>query len=384
MNFDLNEDQQILQRTVREFARNRIAPQAEALDREHRYPKEIVAEMAEMGLLGVSVPEEYGGAGMDPVSYVIAVEEISAACASTGVIMSVNNSLACDPILKFGTEAQKQEFLTPLASGEKLGCFGLSEPDAGSDAAAQRTTAEDKGDHWLLNGTKNFITNAHDADVCVVFAMTDRSEGHRGISGFILPMDTEGVSLPPREDKMGITASSTGQIVLENCRLPKDALLGEVGQGFKVAMYTLDCGRVGIAAQALGIGRAAFETALRYSTERKAFGKTISEHQAIQFMLADMATEVEAARLLAYKAAWLKDQGRDYDKLAAMAKVYASEVAVRAATKAVQIHGGYGYTTEYDVERYYREAKLFEIVEGTSEIQRIVIANRVLKEARRG
>lgn len=380
MNFDLNEDQQILQRTVREFARNRVAPGAEERDKEHRYPKEVVAEMAEMGLLGVSIPEAYGGAGMDPVSYVIAMEEISAACASTGVIMSVNNSLVCDPILKFGTEAQKQEFLVPLASGEKLGCFGLSEPDAGSDAAAQRTTAEDQGDHWVLNGTKNFITNAHDADVCVVFAMTDRAAGHRGISAFILPMDTEGVSLPPREDKMGITASSTGQIVLESCRLPKSALLGELGKGFGVAMYTLDCGRIGIAAQALGIGRAAFETALRYATERRAFGKTISEHQAIQFMLADMATRLDAGRLLTYQAALQKEKKVRHSMESSMAKLFSSEAANAVAKDAIQVLGGYGYLREYSVERNFRDAKITEIYEGTSEIQRIVIASTVLRD----
>jgi len=380
MNFDLSEDQQILQRTVREFAKNRVAPQAEALDREHRFPAELVAEMGEMGLMGVTVPDEYGGAGMDPVSYVIAMEEISAACASTGVIMSVNNSLVCDPILKFGTEEQKQTWLTPLASGEKLGCFGLSEPEAGSDAAAQRTTAEDKGDHFLINGTKNFITNAHDADVCVLIAMNDRSAGHRGITAFIAPMDAEGVSLSPKEDKLGITASSTGQIIYENVRLPKDALLGEVGKGFKVAMYTLDCGRIGIAAQALGIGRAAFETALRYSTERKTFGKTISEHQAIQFMLADMATRIDAARLLTYRAALLKEKKVRHSKESAQAKLFAAESANAVAKDAVQVLGGYGYLREYGVERNFRDAKITEIYEGTSEIQRIVIANTLLKE----
>jgi butyryl-CoA dehydrogenase len=380
MNFDLTEDQQILQRTVREFARDRVAPLAEELDREHRYPAELVAEMAEMGLMGVAVPEDYGGAGMDPVSYVIAMEEISAACASTGVIMSVNNSLVCDPILKFGTEEQKQQYLVPLASGETLGCFGLSEPEAGSDAAAQRTTAEDKGDHWLIEGTKNFITNAHDADVCVLIAMTDRAQGHRGISAFIAPMDAEGISLSPKEDKLGITASSTGQIVFEGCRLPKEALLGEVGKGFKVAMYTLDCGRIGIAAQALGIGRAAFEAALRYSTERKTFGKPISEHEAIQFMLADMATRMDAARLLTYRAAIRKREQARHSSESAMAKLFSAEAANAVAKDAVQVLGGYGYLREYGVERNFRDAKITEIYEGTSEIQRIVIANTLLRE----
>ena len=379
MNFDLTEEQQILQRTVRAFSRERVAPQAEALDREHRYPAELVREMAEMGLLGVSVPEAYGGAGMDALSYVIAIEEISAGCASTGVIMSVNNSLVCDPILKFGTEEQKQEFLVPLASGEVLGCFGLSEPDAGSDAAAQRTTAEDKGDHWLINGTKNFITNAHEAGTCVLIAMTDRSAGHRGISAFIAPMQHEGVSLSPKENKLGIRASSTSQIIYESCRLPKTALLGEVGKGFKVAMYTLDCGRIGIAAQALGIGRAALETALGYALERKTFGKPIGEHQAIQFKLADMATELDAARLLTYRAALLKQQKVPHSKESAMAKLYASEASNKIAKEAVQILGGYGYLREYGVERNFRDAKITEIYEGTSEIQRLVIASALLR-----
>ncbi len=379
MNFDLTEEQQILQRTVREFARNRVAPLAEELDRDHRYPAELIEEMADMGLMGVAIPDDYGGAGMDPVSYVIAMEEISAACASTGVIMSVNNSLVCDPILKFGTEGQKQEFLTPLASGEKLGCFGLSEPDAGSDAAAQRTVAEDRGDHWEINGTKNFITNAHEADLCVLIAMTDRSAGHRGISAFIAPMKHDGVSLTPKEDKLGIRASSTSQIVFEGCKLPKAALLGEVGKGFKVAMYTLDCGRIGIAAQGLGIARAALQTSLQYSTERKTFGKPISGHQAIQFKLADMATSLDAARLLTYRAALRKGQGARHSKESAMAKLYSSEVANDIARDAIQILGGYGYLREYQVERNFRDAKITEIYEGTSEIQRLVIASALLR-----
>ena len=380
MNFELAEHQKILQRNVREFAKRQVAPLAEELDREHRYPAEIVAQMAELGLMGVAVPEEYEGAGMDAMSYVVAVEEISAACASTGVIMSVNNSLVCDPILKFGTEEQKRTWLAPLASGRMLGCFGLSEPDAGSDAAAQRTVAEDKGDHFLVSGTKNFITNAHDAQVCVLLAMTDRSKGHRGISAFIAPMDADGVSVGPKEDKLGIRASSTGQIIFDGCRLPKDALLGEVGKGFGVAMYTLDCGRIGIAAQALGIGRAALETALRYSGERKTFGRPIGEHQAIQFMLADMATRLDAARMLTYRAAILKDKGVRHSKESSMAKLSASEAANAIAKDAIQVLGGYGYLREYAVERNFRDAKITEIYEGTNEIQRIVIANALLRD----
>ncbi|MFH2011015.1 MAG: acyl-CoA dehydrogenase [bacterium] len=379
MDFDLSEEQQILQRTVRELARERVAPQAAEADREHRYPAELMGELAAMGLMGVAVPEEYGGAGMDPVCYVIAIEELSVACASTGVIASVNNSLVCDPILKFGTEEQKQEHLIPLASGEKLGCFALSEPEAGSDAAAQRTVARDCGDHWRIDGTKNFITNAHEADTCVLIAMTDRAAGHRGISAFIAPMRHEGVSVSPKEDKLGIRASSTSQLLYDGCRLPKSALLGEVGEGFKVAMYTLDCGRIGIAAQALGIGRAALETALRYSTERKTFGMPICGHQAIQFKLADMATNLDAARLLTYRAALLKAQKRRHTKESAMAKLFASEVANDITREAIQVLGGYGYLREYGVERNFRDAKITEIYEGTSEMQRLVIANALLK-----
>jgi butyryl-CoA dehydrogenase len=293
--------------------------------------------------------------------------------------MSVNNSLVCDPILKFGTEAQKREFLEPLASGAQLGCFALSEPEAGSDAAAQRTVAADRGDHWEINGTKNFITNAHEADRCVLIAMTDRAQGHRGISAFIAPMKHEGVSLSPKEDKLGIRASSTSQILYEGCRLPKSALLGEVGRGFKVAMYTLDCGRIGIAAQAVGIARGALARALRYATERKAFGTPISGHQAIQFKLADMATHLDAARLLTYRAALLKGRGERHTSESAMAKLFSSTVANDVAREAVQILGGYGYLREYQVERAFRDAKITEIYEGTSEIQRLVIANALLK-----
>jgi butyryl-CoA dehydrogenase len=380
MNFELTEEQQILQRTVREFARKRVAPAAMENDEKHRFPADLIKEMAELGLMGMAVPEAYGGAGMDGIAYVLAMEEISTACASTGVIMSVNNSLVCDPILKFGTEAQKQQFLVPLASGQQLGCFGLSEPEAGSDAAAQRTVAEDAGDHWVINGTKNFITNAHEADVCVLMAMNDRSLGHKGITAFIAPMHAPGVTLGKKEDKLGIRASSTSQIVFEGYRLPKDAVLGEVGQGFKVAMYTLDCGRIGIAAQALGIGRAALETATRYALERKTFGKPIAEHQAIQFKLADMATQLEGARLLTYRAADLKTRKLRHSKESAMAKVFASEAANAIAKEAVQILGGNGYCREYLVERFYRDAKITEIYEGTSEIQRLVIASALLRE----
>jgi butyryl-CoA dehydrogenase len=378
--FELTEEQQMLQTMARDFAQKEVLPKAAEIDKNHRHPAELVKRMAELGLLGVAVPEEYGGSGMDNVSYALAMEEISRACASTGVIMSVNNSLVCDPIMRFGTEAQKREFLAPLASGQKLGCFALSEPEAGSDAAAQTTTALPDGDAWVLQGTKNWITNGPVADVCVLFAMTDRSKGHRGISAFIVPMKTPGVRAGEPDDKLGIRGSKSSQVFLDDARLPKDALLGEVGQGFKVAMSTLDGGRIGIAAQALGIARACLEDSVDYALQRKTMGQPIAYHQAISFKLADMATEIEAARLLTLRAAYLKDAGQAYGKAAAMAKLYASDVANRAAREAIQIFGGNGYVTEFPVERHFRDAKITEIYEGTSEIQRIVIANHVLKE----
>ena len=380
MRFELTEEQQMLQTMARDFAQKEVLPKAAEIDKNHRHPAELVKRMAELGLLGVAVPEEYGGSGMDNVSYALAMEEISRACASTGVIMSVNNSLVCDPILRFGTEAQKREFLTPLASGQKLGCFALSEPEAGSDAAAQTTTATPDGDTWVLQGTKNWITNGPVADVCVLFAMTDRSKGHRGISTFIVPMNTPGVRAGEPDDKLGIRGSKSSQIFLDEARLPRSALLGEVGQGFKVAMSTLDGGRIGIAAQALGIARACLEDSVDYALQRKTMGQAIAYHQAISFKLADMATELEAARLLTLRAAYLKDAGQAYGKAAAMAKLYASDVANRAAREAIQIFGGNGYVTEFPVERHFRDAKITEIYEGTSEIQRIVIANHLLKE----
>jgi butyryl-CoA dehydrogenase len=378
--FELTEEQQMLQTMARDFAQKEVLPKAAEIDKNHRHPAELVKRMAELGLLGVAVPEAYGGSGMDNVSYALAMEEISRACASTGVIMSVNNSLVCDPILRFGTEAQKRAFLTPLASGQKLGCFALSEPEAGSDAAAQTTTALPDGDGWVLQGTKNWITNGPVADVCVLFAMTDKSKGHRGISAFIVPMNTPGVRAGEPDDKLGIRGSKSSQIFLDEARLPKDALLGEVGQGFKVAMSTLDGGRIGIAAQALGIARACLEDSVDYALQRKTMGQAIAYHQAISFKLADMATELEAARLLTLRAAYLKDAGQPYGKAAAMAKLYASDIANRAAREAIQIFGGNGYVTEFPVERHFRDAKITEIYEGTSEIQRIVIANHLLKE----
>jgi butyryl-CoA dehydrogenase len=382
VDFSLTDEQEMLRTMARDFATKEVLPKAAAIDREHRHPAELVKRMAELGLLGVAVPDEYGGSGMDNVSYALAMEEISRACASTGVIMSVNNSLVCDPIMRFGTEAQKREFLVPLAQGRKLGCFALSEPEAGSDAAAQTTTArvDEATGEWLLQGTKNWITNGPVADVCVLFAMTDKPAGHRGISAFIVPMDTPGVRCGEPDDKLGIRGSKSSQIFLDDARLPASALLGEVGQGFKVAMSTLDGGRIGIAAQAVGIARACLEDALAYALERKTFGKPIAHHQAIQWKLADMATETDAARLMTLCAAAMKDAGEAYGKQAAMAKLLASDVANRAAREAVQIFGGNGFVTEYPVERHFRDAKITEIYEGTSEIQRIVIANHLIKE----
>ena len=379
MQFEPTEEQRAVQTTAREFATAEVLPKAAEIDREHRHPAELVKRMAELGFLGIAVPDEYGGSGLDNVSYALAMEEVSRACASTGVIMSVNNSLVCDPIYRFGTEVQKKEWLVPLASGKLLGCFALSEPEAGSDAAAQKTTAEKSGDTWTINGTKNWITNGPVADVCVLFTMNDKAAGHKGITAFILPMKTKGVRVGTPDDKLGIRGSKSSQIFLDDVKLPDSLLLGSVGGGFKVAMSTLDGGRIGIAAQALGIARAALEDSLAYAQQRRTFGKPIAQHQAIQFKLADMATEIDAARLLVLRAAWLKDSKLPYGKEAAMAKLYASDVANKAAREAIQIFGGNGYVTEYPVERHFRDAKITEIYEGTSEIQRLVIAGHLAK-----
>lgn len=380
MNFQLNEDQLMLQGMCREFAEKELKPVAGENDQLGRYPSEQVKKLAELGLMGVAIPDSEGGSGMDVVSYVVAMEEISAGCASTGVIMSVNNSLYCDPVYKFANAEQKKTWLRPYASGEKLGCFALTEPGNGSDAGAAKTTAVVDGDDYIINGQKAWITNAHEADAAIVFATTDRSLKHRGISAFLVPMDAKGVELGKHEDKLGIRASSTAVISFDDCRVPKSNMLGEPGTGFKIAMMTLDGGRIGIAAQALGIAKAAFEAARDYAKERVAFGSPIAEKQAIQFMLADMATELDAARLLTLRAASLKDQGAKFTSEAAMAKLMASEVAMKVATKAVQIFGGNGYVKEYPVERHFRDAKITEIYEGTSEIQRWVIAANLLKD----
>jgi butyryl-CoA dehydrogenase len=380
MVFDLTEEQRMIQETARNFAQKEVLPKAAELDESGRYPGELVGKMAELGFLGVAVPEEYGGAGMDNICYAIAMEEIARACASTAVIMSVNNSLVCDPLLKFGTEEQKRKYLVPLASGRKLGCFALTEPGAGSDAGSQKTTAVRNGDHYIVNGTKNFITNAPEADTCILFTMTAKEKKQKGITAFILDMRLEGVTIGKHEKKMGIKASPTSSILLEDVKIPLEDRLGNEGDGFKVAMSTLDGGRIGIASQAIGIARASLEDALAYAKERKQFGQAIAEFQAIQWMLADMATEIDAARLLAYRAAWLKDRKARYSKESAMAKLYASEAAMRAGVKGIQIHGGYGYLKEYPAERHFRDAKITEIYEGTSEIQRLIISSALLKD----
>jgi butyryl-CoA dehydrogenase len=391
MNFDLTEEQALVQKTARDFARREIEPRAAELDKTARWPAEIVARMGELGFLGMAVPAELGGAGLDNVSYALVVEEISAACASSGVIMSVNNSLFCDPLLKFGTEAQKQEILAPTASGKMLGCFGLTEPTSGSDARTMLTVAEKQGDgSFVLNGSKNFITVGPEAEHALVFAVTGHPGGRPRApsdpdpekprhTALLVRRGTPGYTLSPHDEKMGIKAAHSCTIFFENVRVPASHVLGEEGQGFKIAMATLDGGRVGIAAQAVGIARAAFDKAAAYAKERTAFHKPIASLQAIQFMLSDMAVEIDAARLLTLRAARMKDEGARHTPESSMAKLFASEMATRVTHKALQIFGGYGYTTEYGVERHYRDARITEIYEGTSEIQRIVIASSVLK-----
>jgi alkylation response protein AidB-like acyl-CoA dehydrogenase len=379
MNFQLGEEQLMVRNTARQFAQEEIAPSAVDRDVKGEFPHEIVRKLAELGFMGMIVPSEWGGAGFDMISYVLAVEEISKVDASCGVIMSVNNSLVCWPINEYANNEQKERFLRPLATGKMLGAFALSEPEAGSDATQQKTTATMDGDYYVLEGAKNWITNGTTADVSLVFASTDRSKGHRGISAFLVEKNTPGFERGKKEDKLGIRGSDTCSLSFTSCRVPKVNRLGMEGQGFKIAMETLNGGRIGIAAQALGIAGAAFEAALKYSKERRAFGKPIAELQAIQFKLAEMSTQVEAARWLTYKAAAMKDAGENIIQAAAAAKLYASKIAVEAALEAIQIHGGYGYVREYLVERYLRDAKITEIYEGTSEIQRIVIARELLR-----
>lgn len=378
MNFDLTEEHLMIRQAARDFAQNDCKPGVIERDSTMTFPKEQVRKMAELGFLGMMVSPEYGGGGMDTLSYVIAMEEISKIDASCSVIMSVNNSLVCWGLEEFGTEEQKQKYLVPLAKGEKIGAFCLSEPEAGSDATSQRTTAIDMGDHYLLNGTKNWITNGGSASTYLVIAQTDVSKGHRGINVLVVEKGMPGFEVAKKEDKLGIRASDTHTLLFNDVKVPKENRIGEDGFGFKFAMKTLSGGRIGIAAQALGIAAGAYELAAAYSKERKTFGKEIINHQAVAFKLADMATEIEAARLLVYKAARLKDQGKNYDIASAMAKVFASETAMKVTTEAVQVHGGYGYVKEYHVERLMRDAKITQIYEGTSEVQRIVISRGVL------
>ncbi len=382
MDFKLTEEQQMVKEMCRKFAENELKPKAAEYDRSHDFPWEHVKKLAEMGMLGVVYPEEYNGSGMDYVSYAIAVEELSRGCASTGVIVSAHNSLCLSPIYYFGSDAIKKKYLPKLCSGEWLGCFGLTEPSAGSDAAGTKTTAEFKNGKWVLNGTKNFITNGGVAHVAVVIAITEKGVGHKGLTFFVVDKDMPGYSVGKVEDKLGICASSTTELVFENLEVPEENILAKKGEGFKVAMHTLDGGRVGIAAQALGIAQAALDEAVKYSKEREQFGKPISSNQAIQWMIADMATEIEAARLLTYQAAMIVGSGdrRRGSKYAAMAKLFASETSHRVTHKAIQIFGGYGYVKEYPVERLYRDARITEIYEGTSEIQRLVISSNVINE----
>ena len=379
MNFQLTEEQLAVQEAARDFAQTELLPGVIERDTEARFPTEQIHKMGALGFMGMMVDPAYGGGGMDTISYVIAMEELSKIDASASVSMSVNNSLVCWGLEKYGSEEQKQKYLSKLATGELLGAFCLSEPEAGSDATSQQTTATLEGDYYLLNGTKNWITNGSSASIYLVIAQTDASKGHKGISVFIVEKGWDGFVVGKKEDKLGIRGSDTHSLLFTDVKVPAQNRIGAEGFGFTFAMETLNGGRIGIAAQALGIASGAYELALAYSKERKAFGKPISQHQAIQFKLADMATQIEAARLLVYKAAWLKDEGKDYAHASAMAKLYASEVAMSVTVEAVQVHGGYGYVKEYHVERLMRDAKITQIYEGTSEIQRIVISRGVLK-----
>lgn len=379
MHFQLTEEHLAVQQAAREFAQQQLKPGVIERDREMRFPKEEIRQMGELGFLGMMVSPAYGGGGMDTLSYVLAMEEISKVDNSCSVIMSVNNSLICWGLETYGNEAQKAKYLPKLASGEWIGSFCLSEPEAGSDATSQRTTAIDMGDHYLLNGTKNWITNGSSSSLHLVIAQTDVEKGHRGINAFIVEANSPGVEIGAKEDKLGIRSSDTHTIMYTDVKVPKENRIGEDGFGFKFAMKSLSGGRIGIAAQALGIAGGAYELSVAYSHERKAFGKPISEHQAVAFKLADMATDIEAAKMMVYRAAWLKDQGLDYNQAGAMAKLYASSVAMKHSVEAVQIHGGYGFVKEYHVERLMRDAKITQIYEGTSEIQKMVISRGLLK-----
>jgi butyryl-CoA dehydrogenase len=375
---ELTEEQQMIQALAREFAEKEVQPVASRIDQEARFPHETVKRMGELGFMGIAVPEAYGGAGADPVAYVLALEEIAKVCASHAVIMSVNNSLYCDSVLKYGTEDQRKKFLTPFASGQKIGCFALTEPQAGSDASNQNTLAVRAGNWYVLKGRKVFVTNGREAAAALVIAQTDAARGRQGITAFLVEKGTPGFLVPKVEDKLGIRASDTAEFVLEDCRVPAENRLGPEGMGFKIAMSSLDGGRIGIAAQAVGIAAGAFERSVAYARERKAFGVPIGQHQMVQWMLADMATAIDAARLLVWRAATLKGAGQPFSVEASMAKLFASEMAMKVTTDAIQVHGGYGYIKEFQVERYFRDAKITQIYEGTSQIQKLVIARHLL------
>jgi butyryl-CoA dehydrogenase len=379
VDLQLTEEQLLLQKTVREFAESEVMPRARELDETGRFPRDLFGKAGELGLAGVALPESEGGAGFDHLSYAIVIEEISRCCASTGVILSVQNSLYCDPIHRYGTAEQKQRLLLPFARGEKIGCYALTEPQAGSNAAALRTTAVKKGDQYILHGSKAWITNGAAADAAIVYANTDPAKGERGITAIVVEKGTPGFKVGKEEKKLGISATACSELVFTDCQVPESNRIGNEGEGYRVALSTLDGGRIGIAAQATGIAQGAFEAALKYSQERLAFGHPIAHFQAIQFMLADMATDIDAARLLIRKAAWKQDSGARFTQDAAIAKLFASEMATRVAHKAIQIHGGNGYSREYPVERAYRDARITEIYEGTSEIQRLVIASWALR-----
>ncbi len=379
MRFELSDEQRMIQEMARDFAQAEVRPIAVEIDREARFPHETVKRMGELGLMGIAVPERWGGAGADMVAYVVALEEIAKACASHCVIMSVNNSLYGYPLLTYGTDAQRERFLKPVASGHAQGCFALTEPQAGSDATNQATIAQRDGDHYVISGKKQFITTGREASFALVFAQTDRAKAHRGISAFIVEKSTPGFTVSKTEDKLGIRASDTAELVFEDCRVPVAHRLGEEGEGFRIALATLDGGRIGIAAQAVGIAAGAYEKSVAYARERRAFGVPIGEHQMVQWMLADMATAIDGARLLTLRAAALKDAGQPYTAAAAMAKLFAAETAMKVTTDAIQVHGGYGYIREYEVERYFRDAKITQIYEGTSQIQKLVVAREVLK-----
>ena len=383
MLFKLTDEQLMIQNMVREFSRKVVAATAAERDKTKQFPAENFRQMGELGLMGMMIPEEYGGESADTISYVLALSEIAYSCASTSVVMSVQNSIVCETLYKFGTEEQKQEFLIPLASGEIIGALGLTEPGAGSDPVSQQTTAVRDGDHYVINGTKRFITTGKHSKVVLVTAKTDESKGHKGISCFIIPKGTPGLVVGHMEDKMGLRASDTTDLILENCIVPASNIVGKEGDGFKIAMSGLDSGRIGIAAQSYGVAMAAFDAAVKYVKKRKQFGSAISKHQAIRFQIADMATQIEAAKQLIFSAASLKDRKEPYTREASIAKLFASEMVNDITARAIQMHGGYGFTKDYDVERFYRDARVFTIYEGTSEIQRIVISNQVLKDKRK-